>query len=191
KLKVNNGLVTFTIKADLYLRNAKNLTASYSGSYMYNEAKSEVVTAQIKKRNAQLTVTATPTTQKQYQTITFTTTLKDTTPNAKNKTAINTDTYVIFKINGKTLKDANGNSIQVRVKNGKATYKYTVPQAMAGMNKEGQTRYYEVSCVLVSDTFYPDTRNDTHFTVERSPVTINFNKVTVNSKNKLSIRANI
>ena len=45
KFKVENGLVTFTIKADLYLRNAKNLTAAYSGNYKYQEMNSPSVQA--------------------------------------------------------------------------------------------------------------------------------------------------
>ena len=191
KFKVNNGKVTVTIKADLYLRNSKNLTASYSGSYMYKEAKSEVVTAQIKKRNAQISITATPTKQKQYQTITFTATLKDITPNTNNKTAINENTRVQFKINGKTIKDSTGKNVEVKVVNNKAVYKYTVPKAMAGIDKTGILRNYNVTCVLVSDTYYPDTRNTTYFNVERSPVTINIKEVSVNSANKVNIQANI
>ena len=192
KLKVNNGIVKYTITADLYLRNAKNLTASYSGSYKYNEAKSDVVTAQIKKRDAKIAVTVTPSKQKQYKTITFTAKLTDTTPNYKNKTMMHTGTKVLFKVNGKTIKDKNGANLLVKVNsNNTASYKYTVPQGMGGVTNDGKVRDYNVEAVLVSDIYYPDTRGTTTFNVERSPITIGISKVTVNSKNQLSVQASI
>lgn len=192
KLKVENGKVTITIKADLYLRNAKNLTASYSGTSIYEEAKSEIVTAQIRKRNAKLTLTLSPKKQKQYNTITFTAKLTDTTPEHKNSTAISTNTKVLFKINGVSLKDKNGKNILVKVnKNGTATYKYKIPGSMGGISKDGKTRNYNVTAILVSDTFYPDTKNSKNFNVERSPITINITKVSVNKNNKLNVQATI
>ncbi|MBR0472714.1 MAG: hypothetical protein IJI98_08490 [Methanosphaera sp.] len=191
KFQVKNGIVTIKINADLYLRNAKNLTASYSGSYKYNEAKSSTVTAQIKKRNAKITVTTSPKTQKQYNTIKFIAKLADTTPNTKNTTAMSTGTKVIFKVNGKTIKDNKGNNLQVKVVNNTATYKYKVPAGMGGVSKDGKVRDYNVEAVLVSDNYYPDTRDTATFNVERSPVTINIAKVSLNSKNVLNVQATI
>ena len=191
KFQVKNGIVTIKINADLYLRNTKNLTASYSGSYKYNEAKSSTVTAQIKKRNAKLTVTTSPKTQKQYNTIKFIAKLADTTPNTKNTTAMSTGTKVIFKVNGKTIKDNKGKNIQVKVVNNTATYKYKVPAGMGGVSKDGKVRDYNVEAVLVSDNYYPDTRDTATFNVERSPVTINIAKVSLNSKNVLNVQATI
>ncbi|WP_323736543.1 hypothetical protein PXD04_00815 [Methanosphaera sp. ISO3-F5] len=192
KFTVKNGLVTVTINADLYLRNAKNLTASYSGSYKYNEAKSSTVTAQIKKRNAQITVTTSPGTQKQYQVIALTAKLTDKTPGFKNTTMMHTGTKVLFKINGKTLKDAKGNNVQVKVNSKNvATYKYTVPAGMGGVTNDGKVRDYSVEAVLVSDTYYPDTRDTATFNVERSPVTINIAKTSINNKNVLNVQATI
>ena len=191
KFQVKNGIVTISINADLYLRNTKNLTASYSGSYKYNEAKSSTVTAQIKKRNAKLTLTTSPKSQKQYNTIKFTAKLTDTTPNTQNKTAMSTGTKVIFKVNGKTIKDNKGKNVQVKVVNNTATYKYTVPAGMGGITKDGAVRDYTVEAVLVSDTYYPDTRNTAAFNVQRSPVTINIAKTSVNTKNVLNVQATI
>ncbi|WP_323736737.1 Ig-like domain-containing protein [Methanosphaera sp. ISO3-F5] len=191
KFKVNNGKVTATIKADSYLRNAKNLTATYSGSFQYKSATSKVVTAQIKKRNAKLTVTATPKKQKQYDIITLTAKIQDKTPNYKNKTAINENTKVLFKINGKTIKNLLGRNVLVNIVNGKASYNYTVPRGMGGITKEGKIRNYNVEAVLVSDSFYPDTRAKTTFNVKRSPVTLNIVKTYVTSSNKLSVLATI
>ncbi len=191
KFQVKNGKATVTLPADLYLRNAKNLTATYSGSSQYKSATSNVVTAQIKKRNAKITVTTTPKTQKQYNTITFTAKIEDITPNYKNKTAINTNTKVIFKVNGKTIKDWLGRNVQVNIVNGTAKYNYTVPAGMGGITKDSKIRNYNVEAVLVSDIFYPDTRANTTFNVERSPVTLNIIKTVVTSSNKLSLLATI
>ena len=191
KFKVVNGLVTYTIKADLYIRNSKNLTAVYSGTYKYEEAKSSTVTAQIKKRNAKLTLTTTPKTQQQYNTIKFTAKLEDTTPNTKNTTAMSTNTKVIFKVNGKTIKDKTGKNLQVKVVNNTATYKYTVPAGMGGITKDGRVRYYKVEAVLISDIYYPDTKDYATFNVERKPVKINITRTSINSKNVLNVQATI
>ncbi|WP_323737563.1 Ig-like domain repeat protein (plasmid) [Methanosphaera sp. ISO3-F5] len=191
KFKVVNGLVTYTIKADLYIRNTKNLTAAYSGTYKYKEAKSSTVTAQIKKRNAKLTLTTTPKTQQQYNKITFTAKLADTTPNTNNTTAMSTNTKVIFKVNGKTIKDKTGKNLQVKVVNNTATYKYTVPAGMGGINKDGSIRDYKVEAVLISDIYYPDTKDDATFNVERKPVKINITRTSINSKNVLNVQATI
>ena len=192
KFKVKNGKASVSINADNYLRNTKNLSATYTGSYKYNEAHSAVETAQINKRNAQITVTATPHIQKQYETITFTAKLTDITPNHENKTIIHTNTKVLFKINGKTLTDKDGNKILVKVdSNNTASYNYTVPAGMSGTTADGKLRNYTVEVVLVSETYTPDARANGTFNIQRSPTTINIHNVTVNSQNKLSIKANL
>ena len=182
KFKVENGLVTVTISADISLRHAKNITATYSGSSKYNSARSDVATIQIKQRNAEINLTASPDKQKQYENITFTAIVTDTTPNAKNTTAINQDTYVIFKVNNKIAK--------VAVKNGKATYTYTIPAGMGGIDENGATKNFVATCTLVNDA-YTDTQNTTTFNIERSTTTIDIENATVNSENSLSIKANI
>ena len=56
KIPVKNGTASVTITADAYLRNTKNLTASYSGTGNYEETQSDVTTAQIQKRRASIMV---------------------------------------------------------------------------------------------------------------------------------------
>ena len=190
KLKVKNGLVEYNITADLYLRNTKNLTASYSGTSNYDESKSETVTAQIQKRYASITVNATPTVAKQYESIQIVATVDDVTKNAKNKTLINYETYVMFKINGVTLKDQNGTAIQVKVDENKiASYNYTIPAGTGGIDSTGAIRNYSVTAVFVGDNYYPDVKNTTYFNVERSNVSVNFESVTVSNDNTLSVKA--
>ena len=189
KFNVKDGLVTYTINADLYLRNAKNLTASYSGNYKYKETSSPTVEAQIQKRNATITVTATSTSLKQYNTIKLTATIHDS---IKNNTLIYENTSVIFKINGNTLKDNNGNVVHVPVeKNLTATYNYIIPAGTSAVNNNNQTRNYSVETVFVGDNYYPGARNTTTFQVERSPITIDISNITVNKNNLLNINADI
>nr|WQH65246.1 Ig-like domain repeat protein [Methanosphaera sp. ISO3-F5] len=188
KFKVVNGKVTVTLTADLYLRNVKNLTASYSGSYKYEASTSSVVTAQIQKRRATLTVTTVPTLGKQDNNIIFKAYLKDVTHNAKNKTSLSTDGTVIFKVNGNTIKDESGSQIHVDVINNVATYTYYVEPGTASVYKNGSIRHYSLEAVYDNPSFYPDTRNKTVFHVDKSDVTINFVKTTVKGT-KLSVKA--
>ena len=192
KFSVKNGLVTHTIKADLYLRNAKNLTASYSGTSIYNESTSESVTAQIQKRNAQLTVTTTPSKAKQYETLTFTIKAKDITKNGKNTTMISDNTKVMLKVNGVTLKDNSGKTLYVTLdKNAQATYKYTIPAGTGGITANKAARNYKVDAIFVGDNYYPGARNTTSFQVERSPTTVTITQVKATSSNVLSVKATL
>lgn len=192
KFRVKDGLVSVNITADLYLRNAKNLTASYSGTSVYNETRSEVVTAQIQKRYASIEVSATPEVQKQHQVITFTAKVTDVTKNHKNETLINYDTYVMFKVNGVTLKDENGTAIKVKVgEDNTASYNYTIAPGTGGITSTGSTRDYSVTAVFVGDNYYPDVKNETKFNVERSTVDVNFENVMVSEANVLSINATL
>ncbi|WP_455645761.1 hypothetical protein [Methanosphaera sp.] len=192
KFSVVNGLVTYTLNADLYLRNAKNLSASYSGSSLYEANASEVTTAQIAKRRAAITVT-TDNLVKQDTDVKLIATLTDVTKNGQNTTAINEGGYVIFKVNGVSLKDANGKIIRVKVENNTAVYTYHVPAGMASVDGNGNLRNYSVEAVYQNEIFYPDTRNTTVFNVEKSTVKVNINSVTLNNKTKVitSIKANL
>ncbi|WP_455645419.1 Ig-like domain repeat protein [Methanosphaera sp.] len=185
KLSVINGTVTFTIKADLKLRDAKNLSASYSGTNKYAENTSEVITVQIAKRYVNVTVTTDKSMAKQYETITLIATATDTTKNGKNTTAVAQHGYILFKVNGVTLKDSKGQAIRVKVdENNTATYNYTVPAGMGSVYNNGNLRNYTVEALFQSDIFYPDARDKTIFNVEKSDVNININSVTVNNKTK-------
>ncbi|OED29998.1 carboxypeptidase-like regulatory domain-containing protein [Methanosphaera sp. WGK6] len=191
KFSVVNGLVTYTLNADLYLRNAKNLSASYSGNSIYEANTSEITTAQIAKRSASITVT-TDNLVKHDTDVKFKATLTDVTKNGQNTTAINENGYVIFKVNGVSLKDANGKIIRVKVENNSAVYTYHVPVGMASVDGNGNLRNYTVEAVYQNDIFYPDTRNTTVFHVEKSSVKVNINSVTLNNKTKsMAIKANL
>ena len=192
KFKVENGLVTYKIKADLYLRNAKNLTASYSGNYKYVELNSESVEAQIQKRYAQVTTTVSPKIVKQYATLQLTATVKDITKNGKNTTLINQDTKVMFKVNGVTLKDSNGKTLYVPVgKNNKAVYNYIVPAGTGGITASKKVRDYKVDAIFMGDNYYPGARNVTTFNVERSATYVGITQVKASKTNVLSVSATL
>ena len=192
KFSVKDGIVTYTINADLYLRNAKNLTASYSGTSIYAEGTSPSVTAQIQKRNAQVTVSSNPTRAKQYETLTFTINAKDVTKNGKNNTLISDNTKVMLKVNGVTLKDSKGKAVYVTLdKNAQATYKYTIPAGTGGITAAKAVRNYTVTAIFVGDNYYPGAKNTTTFQVERSPTTVTINEAKVSKDNVLSVKATL
>jgi hypothetical protein len=176
KFKVVDGIVTYTMYVDLYLRGAKNITASYSGSYRYEEAKSNVSSVGIRKRNAELTVEVVPSMAKQNTDIVFIIKLRDVTPNGTNKTCITTNAGLILKVNGITLKNADGTKVYVNADSTTVTYTYHVPSGMAGVDSNGNIRNYTVEAVYNNSMFYPDTRNTTVFNVQRSIVNINYEK---------------
>ena len=187
KFKVQNGIVTYTMKADLYLRAGKNITASYSGSYKYEAAKGNVAEANIKKRTAQVTVSVTPNPAKQNTDIVFTATLDDITRNATNATCLTTDGRVLFKLNGVSLKDAEGNNNWVPATHSAVNYVYHVPTGTGGVDENG-LKDYTVEAVYDNPAFYPDTRNTSVYHVDRSIVNINFIKTSV-SNDVLSVKA--
>ena len=181
KLKVENGFVRYNLHLDMYLRNIKNVTASYSGSYIYESARAQEATVIVGKRMTQLNVTTSTTTVKQNTNITFTVKIADITPNAENRT-INTG-RVIFKINGKTIKDDDGNIVFSDIINNTATYTYHIPQGMASVDKNNTLRNYTVEAVY-ADKIYQETKNTTVFHVEKSDISIDINNVSVSKTDK-------
>lgn len=189
KLSVINGIVEYTIPADLYLRNGKNISASYSGSYKYESAKSNIATASIKLRDAILQVTTSDNLVKQHENIIFIAQIQDTTNNAFNDGIINQNASVFFKINGISIKDDDGNIIYVPVINSTATYNYSI-NVMASVDKDNELRDYTVTAVYVNPNYYPTVRNTTVFNIEKSNVTIDVTSTTVKG-NLLSIKASL
>lgn len=188
KFSVKNGLVEYILTADLYLRNGKNITASYSGSYKYNSAKSNIAVANIQLRYASIKVTTNTGKVKHHEIITFTARVKDTTPKS-NKNLLNNDAHVFFKINGVTIKDKNGQIIKTKIKNNTSTLKYNIT-TMAGITKSNTLRNYVVTAVYDTPYYYPvNNKNTTRFNVERSPVNINIREARVNKV--LVLRGNL
>ena len=187
KFKVKDGIVTFTLQATKYIRNAKNLTASYSGNYKYVEAKANVADVKIQKRKAQVSVSITPNNTRQNNDIVFTATLYDVTKNANNTNCLTENASIIFKVNGVTIKSSNNIVNKIQVNSTVVNYVYHIPSGMGGANANG-TKDYVVEAVYDNPLFYPNTRNSSIFNVQRSKVNINFINTTVNN-NVLSLKA--
>ena len=188
KFHVKDGIVTYTMNAYKQLTGAENIKAVYSGSYRYESCRSEIANASVILRTAQVSVDVTPSVAKQNTDIVFTAKLTDITENATNATCITTNASVLFKINGVSMKDENGNPNWVPATSTVVNYVYHVPAGMAGVYVDGSTRNYTVEAVYNNTLFYRDVRNTTDFNVERSIVNVNFESTTVKN-NVLSVKA--
>ena len=190
KMSVKNGKVTLTLTADAYLIHGGNITAVYSGSSMYNEASSNVAKLKLNLRNVKVKVKAQPSTLKQYQKMKVTTTLTDLTKNTKNKTAITDNAYLIYKIDGKTLK-VKGKTVKTTVKSDKVTYTYKIPAGMAGIGQDKKVINHNLTAIYVNKVFSSKNNSDTtKFIVKRSKITVNINTATLKN-NKLTVNGNI
>ncbi|MDO5851853.1 MAG: Ig-like domain-containing protein, partial [Methanobacteriaceae archaeon] len=97
----------------------------YGGSDTYNSSRSEKAAVKVNLRNATITIQQTITAKVGYN-VTIQAIIKDTNTNQL------LTGKVVFKINGITIKDANGTPIKVTVVNGKATLNYTIPTDFTG-----------------------------------------------------------
>ncbi|MBR3213689.1 MAG: Ig-like domain repeat protein, partial [Methanosphaera sp.] len=195
KVKVTNGVATTTIIPDLDMRNADKLTASYIGTDNYNASASNTTKIQVSQRNASIVVTTNVKTIKQGQVLTLTAKVYDTT-NGKKSTnlAKYADEFVYFKVNGITLKDSKGQMLKVKVVNGTATTKYTIPLGLSGVT-DGKTmtpKNHTIIAGFYNKNYQENIRNTSTFQVERSNITITISNATVNNKtHKLSLTATI
>ena len=194
KVKVVNGVATATITPDVSMKSASTITASYVGTDIYNKSTSSPVNITISPRNATIEITLSKKIIKQGQVLTITARVYDTT-NGKKSTNLTAypDEYVFFKVNGITLKDANNQTIKVKLVNGVATINYTVPLGIAGImdcktmavkNHTIVAGYYNKNYDTVSQT--------PTFQVERSNLTLVISNVTANNKtHKLSLKVTV
>lgn len=188
KFTVQNGIVEYSIPAELYLSGAMNFTASFSGSSLYESAKSNVASVEILLRDAKINVITQPVNVRQHENITLRATIEDLTENT-TRTLVNDDSYVIFKINDVTLKDESGNIIFVPVVNNTAEYNYNIAVKSA-VDNQNNTREYNVTAVYVNNNYSLNIQNSTVFVVEKSEVNINVTSIEV-AENNLRIKANL
>ncbi|MBR3213203.1 MAG: Ig-like domain repeat protein, partial [Methanosphaera sp.] len=195
KVKVVNGVATATIIPDINMTNAKNITAYYIGTTIYNASVSSPASINLSKRNATIEVTTNKKIIKQGQVLIITAKIYDTT-NVKKTTNITKyqDEYVYFKINGITLKDANGQILKVKIINGTATVNYTIPLGISCVT-DMQTltpKNHTIQVGLYNKNYQNIMTKTPTFQVERSNITINIANATVNNKtHKLSMNITI
>ena len=180
-----NGTVKITITADTYLRSAQNITGAYGETGKYYGSRSLVPgKASLVKRDAQITVMTENTTKQDVNT-TFTAIVTDVTGGKNNGPVLDyEDNFVVFKVNGITIKNEDGTAKQAKVVNGVATMDYYVPSGLAGKNTDLTDRTYSVMAVFGSGSYNPGVYNTTNLSVERSPVSFINNNVTLNAKTK-------
>ena len=117
-VNIKNGIAQITIDTSKYQLKDYELYAVYGGNNVY--AKSNTTsTLTVVKYDVKVDVN--PITANSGSKTTLKATVKDMQDNN-----INTG-KVVFKLNGKTLKDDNGNTITAEVKNGEATIEYMIP----------------------------------------------------------------
>ncbi len=95
------------------------IQAIYSGSNQLEKMSSEKT--KITVTSKELTLTTSDVTATAGSTITLTATLSDNTIN---------NGKIVFKVNGKSIKDVNGNVIYAKVVNGAVSVEYTLPEDM-------------------------------------------------------------
>ncbi|MDO5825918.1 MAG: hypothetical protein Q4Q22_06020, partial [Methanosphaera sp.] len=119
--KVVGGVATienYIVPAD-WTKNGTTIEAVYTGSTQYDKLTSEKTEITVTPK--ELTLTTENVTTTSGNTTTLTATFNDNTINTGK---------VIFKVNGKTLKDTNGKVIYAKVVNGQVTVNYTIPESM-------------------------------------------------------------
>lgn len=153
KATVENGIATllYVIPSWKNIITSKNILATYTGTNKYNQ---NTNTSQINvfKSNAIITITTNNNNFKVGQTLSIT--VKITTD---NQLSLVNEGKVVFKINGKSLKDTEGNVIYVTVKNGFATLNYTIPYTFSAKN-------YTISTTFSSNN-YNRIENNTMITI--------------------------
>ena len=137
--KIVNGTATIENYEIPDTWNKKNITieAVYSGSTQCDALRSDKQSLNITK--AVPTITTSDITATTQSTITLTATVTD------SDKVINTG-KVVFKINGKTVKDANGKTVYAKITNNTATIEYTLPDTY-------KAKEYTLTATLVSSDY--------------------------------------
>ncbi|MDO5852373.1 MAG: hypothetical protein Q4Q23_07790 [Methanobacteriaceae archaeon] len=179
KIPVNNGAITYTyLIPDNYSAKTYNITVKYIKNNKYTPSEQTI--------NFTITKTQTKIQNEEICPIPPGTNLPiKANITDKNNNPITTG-YVIFKINGKTLNDINGNNIKVNVTNGKIEYNYTIP-------KDYSTKQYNLTVKYMNSTQYQESQETINFTIQEIIPTITkielIEPVTLESD--LNIKANI
>ncbi len=162
--EVVDGLATISY---LVTNNVKDyqLSAVYSGSGIFDSSRSTNVTFTVTPRSVNITVDKLDNNIKSGDNVTFKATITE------SDTTYTDNGVVVFKINGKTIRDEEGNPIIVDVNNGVATLDYTIPIDFAGKD-------YNITAVYTNNNYLRAEANNTLTTV-RSNVQTELNSITV------------
>jgi len=164
---VKNGRATlnYTVPAS-WSKTNYTLVAKFRDSANFNDKLSADAHITMIKRNATLSLTITPSGGAMDDVVTLTAKVHDSIP-------VNTG-LVIFKFHGQTIRDNNGSQVKVLVKNGVASYKFTLPHGISAKD-------YVISTVYSNIRY---NRLDANATLngKKANMTVTLNKVTSNSR---------
>ena len=118
---MTNGLIYVTIPTDTYIQTRNyTMTIEIPENNYYTAG---IITQKIEIKLRQATINATVEAGYVFENIIVRVKVLD------NQGIVVNNGFVIFKVNGKTLRDAEGNTIIVNVKNGEAVLNYTPPNS--------------------------------------------------------------
>lgn len=165
-IEVNDGVAEYKTSFNL---NAKPyyLTSTYSGSQNYTLSKSNVAILTVTKRDATLSIYTNTSVIATGETVKITVKITD-----ENR-LVNSG-KVIFKLNGRTLRDSNGQIIYKIVSEGIVTFEYTVPS-------EFSTKSYNLAAVY-GDKSYNRAEESTSIIIVKS-ITKTVKQVTATNNN--------
>lgn len=167
--RVKNGTATISYFIPYgYQATTHNITAVYEGTGQYLGSYANTTSLNLKQRQAKITLTSNSN-KKIGENITFNVSVTDNRDPTRQVNG-----YVIFKINGLTLKDKNGQTILVEIKDNKVTYNYTI-------GFELSARKHTITALLVNKT-YTRSQTNTTFNITPTKVTIELNVPTLKDK---------
>ncbi|WP_162685743.1 hypothetical protein [Methanosphaera sp. BMS] len=175
--QVKDGTATLNYKVEkVWIKNTTYIEAVYSGNNNYSSTRTKAYNILNITKGKATIILEDNITAKAGDTITLRAKILDS-----NKDRINNE-KIIFKLNGITLKDSQGNTVYAELKDGIATLQYTLPP-----NYGAKT--YTLTAVL-GGNYYQRTQNNTTLTVKKKAVSINTDSITTKN-NKTTIKATI
>ncbi|MBR3214804.1 MAG: Ig-like domain repeat protein [Methanosphaera sp.] len=175
---VTNGVANISYHIPTsYQAKTYKLEAVYAGNSIYDSSRSNTPLVNLKQRQAQLTI-QTNTTVQVDQTLNINVNITD-----KRDPTRSINGYVIFKIDGLTLKDENGDTIQIQITNNTAGYNYTI-------GHQYSARKHTITAVLVNDTYVRSQTNVT-FNVTQTTANIQLNTPKLNANNQVQLTGTI
>ena len=176
--RVNNGQASISYKVqDVWIKDTTYVETVYSGTDKYSEARSKATDVlDISQGTVTLTLDKQTITSKAGQTVTFRAKILDATGDNINKGK------VVFKLNGKTLKDNNGQTLYAQVKEGEAVLDYTIPGIYSA-------KTYTLTAVYGGGN-YQRAETNGKLILEKQTVTINTDTITT-TNGKTTIKAKI
>ncbi|AWX33038.1 hypothetical protein [Methanosphaera sp. BMS] len=175
KVDVKNGKVTYkyAIANNTKTSNA-TMEVVYTGTARYEESRMMKDFKVINK--ATIVVTTNQTTVKMDEKIKFIATVKW-------DSKVVTKGFVIFKINGVTVKDAKNNTVKAYLKNGVASYDFTIPDGWSAKPNKLTAVYSELT--------YTRLENKTYFSLNKTQSHFNLTNITGRQNKTVTIKGGL